>query len=101
LPSEYFREHIRVGSQPMLEPESNGQFWMMLDALHADETLVFSSDWPHFDWDDPATTFPKLPERLHRRVFAENARELFGLQPRTRAAAAASEVLGGGVPLAN
>ena len=29
--------------------------------------------------DDPATTLPKLPERLHRRVFCENARELFGL----------------------
>lgn len=79
LPSEYFRGHIRVGSQPMLEPETNEQFWMMLDALHAEETLVYCSDWPHWDWDDPATTFPKLPERLHRRVFAENARELFGL----------------------
>jgi predicted TIM-barrel fold metal-dependent hydrolase len=79
LPSEYFRDHIRVGTQPMLEPDTNDQFWMMLDALHAEETLVYSSDWPHWDWDDPATTFPKLPERLHRRVFAENARELFGL----------------------
>jgi predicted TIM-barrel fold metal-dependent hydrolase len=79
LPSEYFREHIRVGTQPMLEPDTADQFWMMLDALHAEETLVFSSDWPHWDWDDPATTFPKLPERLHRRVFAENARELFDL----------------------
>jgi predicted TIM-barrel fold metal-dependent hydrolase len=79
LPSEYFREHIRVGTQPMLEPESNEQFWMMLDALHAEETLVYSSDWPHWDWDDPASTFPKLPEQLHRRVFSENARELFRL----------------------
>lgn len=79
LPSEYFRGHIRVGTQPFLEPENNEQFWMMLDALHADETLVFSSDWPHWDWDDPATTFPKLPEHLHQRVFCDNARELFGL----------------------
>jgi predicted TIM-barrel fold metal-dependent hydrolase len=63
----------------MLEPETNEQFWMMLNALHAEETLVYSSDWPHWDWDDPSSTFPKLPERLHRRVFAENARELFGL----------------------
>lgn len=79
LPSEYFREHIRVGTQPLLEPETADQFWLMLDALHAEETLVFSSDWPHWDWDDPATTFPKLPEHLHRRVFADNARELFAL----------------------
>jgi predicted TIM-barrel fold metal-dependent hydrolase len=80
LPSEYFRGHIRVGTQPMLEPETNEQFWMMLEALHADETLVYSSDWPHWDWDDPASTFPKLPERLHQRVFADNARELFGIE---------------------
>ncbi len=79
LPSDYFRAHIRVGTQPMLEPDTGEHFWMMLDALHAEETLVFSSDWPHWDWDDPATTFPKLPERLHRRVFSENARALFGL----------------------
>lgn len=79
LPSEYFREHIRIGSQPMLEPENREQFFCMLDAMHAEETLVYASDWPHFDWDDPATTFPRLPERLHRRVFCENARELFGL----------------------
>jgi predicted TIM-barrel fold metal-dependent hydrolase len=79
LPSAYVREHIRLGSQPLLEPETDAQFFCMLDALHAEETLVYASDWPHWDWDDPATTFPKLPERLHRRVFAENAREMFGL----------------------
>ena len=70
LPSEYFLEHIRVGSQPMLEAANNEQFLCMLDAMHAEQTLVYSSDWPHWDWDDPATTFPKLPEHLHRRVFA-------------------------------
>ncbi len=79
LPSEYFRQHIRVGSQPMLEPENSDQFFCMLDAMHAEETLIYCSDWPHWDWDDPATTFPKLPERLHRRVFSENARDLLGL----------------------
>ena len=79
LPSEYFRGHIRVGTQPMLEPENKEQFFQMLEMIHADETLVYASDWPHWDWDDPATTFPKLPEHLHKRVFAENAREMFGL----------------------
>ncbi|HEV7214399.1 MAG TPA: amidohydrolase family protein [Chloroflexota bacterium] len=79
LPSEYFRQHIRVGSQPMLETANNEQFFCMLDAMHAEETLVYASDWPHWDWDDPATTFPKLPERLHRRIFSENAREMFSL----------------------
>jgi predicted TIM-barrel fold metal-dependent hydrolase len=79
LPSEYFRRHIRVGSQPLEEPERPQDLLNMLEAMHADETLIYCSDWPHWDWDDPATTFPKLPEHLHQRIFAENARELFGL----------------------
>jgi predicted TIM-barrel fold metal-dependent hydrolase len=78
-PSEYVLEHIRVGSQPLLEPEGNAQLFAMLEALHAERTLVYASDWPHWDWDDPATTFPRLPAALHQRVFADNARELFGL----------------------
>jgi hypothetical protein len=78
-PSEYVLEHIRVGSQPLMEPETNEQLLVMLDAIHAERTLVYASDWPHWDWDDPATTFPRLPAALHQRVFAENARELFGL----------------------
>jgi predicted TIM-barrel fold metal-dependent hydrolase len=77
LPSEYFRQHIRIGSQPLEEPEKPEHLLVMLDAMHADETLIYCSDWPHWDWDDPATTFPKLPERLHRRIFAENARGTF------------------------
>ena len=79
LPSEYFRRHIRVGSQPIHEPERPAQLCEMLDALHAEETLIYCSDFPHYDWDDPQTTFPKLPQELHNRIFAENARELLGL----------------------
>ena len=89
LPSEYFRQHIRVGSQPLEEPERREDLLNMLDAMHAEETLIYCSDWPHWDWDDPATTFPKLPERLHQRIFAENARALFGLPPKPHAVAAA------------
>ena len=79
LPSEYFRRHIRIGSQPLEEPERPEQLLHMLEAMHAEETLIYCSDWPHWDWDDPATTFPKLPEHLHKRIFSENARELLGL----------------------
>lgn len=79
LPSEYFRGHIRVGSQPFMEPENHMQLGAMMEALHAEETLVFSSDWPHWDWDDPATTFEGLSETLHRRVFAETACDLLGI----------------------
>ena len=79
LPSEYFREHIRIGSQPMHEPEKPEQMYQMLEMLHADETLIFCSDFPHFDWNDPVTVFPKLPEDLHNRIFAQNALDILRL----------------------
>lgn len=82
LPSEYFRGHIRVGSQPFMEPENDGQLDAAMQALHADETLVFSSDWPHWDWDDPATTFHGLSDRSQRRIFAETACEMLGIEAR-------------------
>ena len=79
LPSEYFRQHIRIGSQPLEEPERPEHLLALLEGMHAEETLIYCSDWPHWDWDDPATTFPRLPESLHRRIFSENARELYRL----------------------
>lgn len=79
LPSEYFRRHIRVGSQPLVEPPSRESLVRFLEEMHANEVLIYCSDWPHWDWDDPATTFPRLPEHLHQRIFADNARELFEL----------------------
>ena len=72
-PSEYFREHIRIGTQPMHEPETTEQMYQMLEMLHADETLIFCTDFPHFDWNDPVTVFPKLDEHMHQRIFADTA----------------------------
>ena len=48
----------------------------MMDAEHI---LMFSSDYPHWDFDSPQQAFPRLPADLKRRIFSENARELYGL----------------------
>ena len=80
LPSEYFRDHIRIGSQPLHEAEHPEQIHQMLDMLHAGETLIYCSDFPHFDWNDPVTTFPKLSADLHQRVFADNALEMLRME---------------------
>lgn len=80
-PSEYFREHIRVGTQPMHEPEKPEQMVQMLEMLHADETLIFCTDFPHFDANDPVTVFPKLDEHMHQRIFADNAMEMLRISP--------------------
>ncbi len=79
LPSEYFREHIRVGTQPMHEPEVPEHLLQSLEMLHAEETLIFCSDFPHFDQNDPVTALPGISEHLLRRIFSDNALEMLRL----------------------
>ena len=80
LPSEYFREHIRVGTPADARA---GERRAVLhdarrDARRGDAGLLAPTGRTGTGT-TRRRTFPKLPERLHRRVFAENARELFGL----------------------
>jgi predicted TIM-barrel fold metal-dependent hydrolase len=79
LPSEYLRDHMRFSSQPMEEPADPKALDLFIDWMDGGHTLMFATDYPHWDWDDPAMSFTGLPEPLRRRVFAENAAETFGL----------------------
>jgi predicted TIM-barrel fold metal-dependent hydrolase len=77
-PSEYIRRNIRFGTQPMEQPPSLDDLKVFLRWLHADEILVFGSDYPHWDWDNPDRVLRGVSPELRRRVFYENARELYG-----------------------
>lgn len=79
LPSEYILQHIRFGSQPMEQPPTHADLKKFLEWLHADKLLVYASDYPHWDWDDPTTVLPGVPADLKRRIFGETASELYGL----------------------
>jgi predicted TIM-barrel fold metal-dependent hydrolase len=45
--------------------------------VHAERTLMFSTDYPHFDQDLPARTLNTIPEAMRSRVMYENALESF------------------------
>lgn len=79
LPSEYMREHVRIASQPMEEPADEEALLKLIEWMDGERTLMFASDYPHWDWDDPAVTFTMLSEKLRQRIFVENARETFHL----------------------
>ncbi len=59
-------------------PESQEEFLPFLRAMRAEKTLLFSTDYPHWDNDDPFKVFTGLAPDLKRRIYSENAIETFG-----------------------
>jgi uncharacterized protein len=77
-PREYIREHVRFSTQPMDEPERVEDFQRLFEMLDGEQLLMFSSDYPHYDNDDPSVILKKIPEFARQRVAMDNAREFFG-----------------------
>lgn len=78
-PSEYMREHIWVSTQPMEEAEQPEHLIEVMDWVGWDR-IMFASDYPHWDFDDPLTAMPpSLNEERRAKIFSENARALYRL----------------------
>jgi len=79
LPSEYMQDMFYT-SQP-LEMTNMALLEATFTAVHAETQLLFSSDWPHWDFDVPAKIagLPFLTPQARRNILGENARRVFGL----------------------
>lgn len=91
LPSQHCRERLRLSTQPTEDISS--QEWMkLIDLMGTDDVLCFSTDYPHFDFDDPDAAIPKsLPAATREKILWKNAAAFYELgerDTRTRAAAA-------------
>ena len=74
------REHLRFTLQPMDAPPDPTQFLRMIGQLDSDDMLMFSTDYPHWQFDSPEEALPMgLPESLMKKILAENAREFYQL----------------------
>ena len=80
LPSDYMREHLRFTLQPMDAPPDPTQFLRMIGQLDSDDMLMFSTDYPHWQFDSPEEALPiGLPESLMKKILAENAQDFYQL----------------------
>ncbi|MBD2847863.1 amidohydrolase [Paenibacillus sp. IB182496] len=82
LPSEYIRKHIRLTTQPIEEPERKDHLNAIFDMIDADHMVMFSSDYPHWDFDNPQIALQQIRKPLRDRIFARNAMDLYGLHTR-------------------
>ena len=78
-PSEYIKEHLWFTTQPMEEPEQAEHLRDTLNWVGWDK-VMFATDYPHWDYDDPVTAFPiRLSNVEHTAIFRDNAVGLYGL----------------------
>jgi predicted TIM-barrel fold metal-dependent hydrolase len=78
-PSEYVREHFWFTTQPIEEPDDPQHLADIIGWLGWDR-LMFSTDYPHWDFDHPQHVFKfALTEAQKAKVFRDNAKALYGL----------------------
>ena len=96
-PSEYIREHFWVTTQPMEETENPDHLIEVMNWIGMDR-IMFSSDYPHWDFDDPFVSLPpSLTDEQRRMIYAGNARgALPALMAKKHVVAAVSEIPPGG-----
>ncbi len=79
LPSEYIRDHVWLTTQPMEEPDTRKHLLDTIEWIGWDK-LLFATDYPHWDWDDPARALPlPLGEAQRQKLFLGNAKAVYGL----------------------
>ncbi len=78
-PSEYVRENCYFGTQPIPEPDDWEHLRQKFEMMHAEETLLYCSDYPHWDNDDLEYGLPSIDEPLRSRILYKNAQELYDL----------------------
>jgi predicted TIM-barrel fold metal-dependent hydrolase len=83
LPSEYFADHFWLTTQPIDEPsrpEWIGGLFAQAESLGFGDKLLFSSDYPHWDFDSPVDALPSiLSAETRAKVLGENAAKLYGI----------------------
>jgi predicted TIM-barrel fold metal-dependent hydrolase len=70
-------EYRRFGTQPIEKPPTRRDLFKLIEWMRGEGTLVHAGDFPHWDWDDPTRVLRGLDPATWRRIFAENARELY------------------------
>ncbi len=78
-PSDYIRERIYWTTQPMEDPERRDDLFDVINWIGWDK-LLFATDYPHWDFDEPMRVLPPGVGDANREAFyLGNARKVYGV----------------------
>ena len=88
-PTEVIHDQVWFTTQPIEEPAKPEEFLQAIERGRLGDRLLFSTDYPHWDFDSPLQALPRaLDPALRARIFSGNACELWKLPGERREAAA-------------
>lgn len=76
-PLEIAREHVRLTLQPFDAPPTADQVERLLEHIGSDEVLLFSTDYPHWQFDGADVLPDGLPDALRAKIMVENPTNTF------------------------
>ncbi|MBD3942094.1 amidohydrolase [Microbacterium sp. NEAU-LLC] len=82
LPSEYILDHVLLTTQPLEEPRHPGELEQIFAMIEAGRTLMFSSDYPHWDFDNRDVILRAIDPAMRDRIMGGTAAEVYGLTVR-------------------
>ncbi len=78
-PSEYVYDHIWLTTQPLDFPDDRAELRKLMRWMQADRLLLYSSDYPHWTFDDPKWIIRQLPAEYRESLMFQNSIDLYGL----------------------
>ena len=76
-PEEIVRSNIRLSLQPTDAPPNAAGLARIIDHMQSDELLLFSTDYPHWQFDGTDAVPPGLPPALVRKIMVDNPRATY------------------------
>jgi predicted TIM-barrel fold metal-dependent hydrolase len=71
-PSEIVRDNFRLTIQPFDGPDNPDDVERIVDHLRSDDMLLYSSDFPHWQFDGDERMPRGIPQGLRRKILVEN-----------------------------
>jgi uncharacterized protein len=76
-PTEIVRSNVRLTLQPVDAPPKPEQLERLMDHMGSDALLLFSTDYPHWQFDGDDVLPEGLPPSLVRKIMIDNPRETY------------------------